>query len=197
MAITITDPFPIVGRRTWTANEYDRLADLGFFDDEKLELIEGEIIPKMPQNPSHATAVFQAQTALLANFTSGYLVRVQLPLALGDRSRPEPDACVVAGISPDFARTHPSTAVLVLEVSDSTLHQDRETKTALYATHGIPEYWIVNLAEDSVEVFRDPAPQEGALLGHVYRSHQVLNRGDAIVPLAAPEARITVSDLLP
>ncbi len=195
--ITITENLPLIGRRAFTAKEYDRLAELGFFDDEKLELIEGEIIPKMTQNPPHAMGVWLAQTALLRVFQHGFMVRVQAPLALGPRSRPEPDVCVVEGRREDFAQSHPSMAVLALEVSDSTLRQDRETKAALYARHNIAEYWIVNLIENTLEVHRNPAAQEGTLLGHAYAEHRVLRAGESIAPLLAPDNSIAIEDLLP
>ncbi len=197
MATTITENLPLIGRRSFSAQEYDRLAELGFFDDEKLELIEGEIIPKMTHNPPHATALYKAQIILMRVFQGGFMVRVQLPLALGPRSRPEPDVCVVQGQPEDFARAHPTAAVLALEVSDSTLRQDRETKSALYARHNIAEYWIVNLIDGTLEVFRNPAAQEGTLLGHAYQEQRVLRAGESIAPLLRPENSIDVADLLP
>jgi Uma2 family endonuclease len=197
MAITITENLPLIGRRSFSAKEYDRLAELGFFDDEKLEPIEGEIIPKMLHSPPHAMGVWLAQTALLHVFQQGFMVRVQLPLALGPRSRPEPDVCVVQGQPEDFAQAHPTTAVLALEVSDSTLRQDRETKAALYARHGIAEYWIVNLIDNTLEVHRNPAAQVGALLGHAYTERRELRAGESIAPLLMPENLIAVEDLLP
>lgn len=197
MAITITENLPVIGRRGWTAKEYDRLAELSFFDDEKLELIEGEIIPKMTQNEPHAVCLCLVQNKLFRIFSDGFTVRVQMPLALGPRSRPEPDMAVVRGAARDYLAAHPAVAELVVEISDSTLAQDRETKAALYARHEIPEYWIVNLIERTVELFRDPAPQSGALLGHAYRYRQTLRSGDTFAPLAAPEATISVDELLP
>jgi Uma2 family endonuclease len=197
MAMTITQNLPITGRRGWTGEEIDRLTELGFFANEKIELIEGEIIPKMTQNEPHSVSICLAQNKLISVFSIGLLIRVQLPLRLGERSRPEPDLAVVSGSPRDYLSAHPSTAVLVIEVSDTTLIQDRETKAALYAQHGIAEYWIVNLIDRVVEIHRDPAPMEGALLGHGYREVQKLSPGRAFSPLAAPEVTIAVDELLP
>lgn len=197
MATTITRNMPIIGRRAWTAQEYDRLAELGFFDGEKLELIEGEIIPKMTQNVPHASGVWLVQTVLLRIFTTGFMVRVQAPLALGTGSRPEPDIAVVRGTLSDYPNTHPTTAVLVVEVSDSTLRQDRETKASLYAEHRIPEYWIVNLVENTVEIHSDPIPMNETVFGHGYRSVSKLRVGQSFSPLAAPNVTIAVGELLP
>jgi Uma2 family endonuclease len=197
MTTAITEDLPFFMRRGFTAKEYDRLAQLGFFEDEKLELIEGEIIWKLPHTPRHATGICLAQMALTRVFQEGFMVRVQLPLALGTRSRPEPDIVVVRGTPRSYLNRHPTTAELVVEVSELTLQQDRETKAALYARHNIAEYWIINLVENTVEVRRDPAPQQSALLGHAYLSLRTLRAGESFSPLAAPQAAIAVNDLLP
>jgi len=120
----------------------------------------------------------------------GHHVRVQAPLALHDDSKPEPDIAVVSGSFRDYRNAHPRTAVLVVEISDATLAFDREDKAQVYAQADIPEYWIVNLIERRLETFRDPG-------GSGYRTHLVVPEDDALSPLAAPEARVEVSSLLP
>jgi Uma2 family endonuclease len=165
--------------------------------DEKIELIGGELIPKeLPMKSAHATAISLCEEALRQAF-QGYVVRGQLPLALSERDQPLPDVAVVEGSIRDFARAHPTRAVLVVEVSEATLRLDRHAKASLYAWAGIPEYWIVNLVEGVLEVFREPAPMAGRAYGYGYQQQAVYRSGEAFAPVAQPEAVIAVDDLLP
>ncbi|MGH7164603.1 MAG: Uma2 family endonuclease, partial [Nitrospiraceae bacterium] len=146
---------PAVALRRWTRQEYDRLVVEGFFHpEERLELMEGEIVRMTPQGSLHATAIRLVEEALRAAFGTGFDVRVQMPLALTDDSEPEPDVAVVTGNPRDYRDTHPSAAVLIVEVADATVPYDRERKRALYARVGIADYWIVNLLDRRLEVFR-------------------------------------------
>ena len=182
----------------WTRERYRRLLDAGILtEDDRVELIDGEIIEMPPQNEPHAVATGLAQDALAAAFPEGFHVRVQLPVALDDRSEPEPDLAVVAGRRRDYLRGHPPTAVLVLEVADSTLAYDRRRKASLYARQGIGEYWIVNLVDDCLEVYRQPGVDQEQPLGFRYASLTTLRRSDSISPLAAPQTAISISSLLP
>jgi Uma2 family endonuclease len=108
-----------------------------------------------------------------------------MPLALGPPSEPEPDIAVVAGEPDDYLDHHPSTAVLVVEVADSSQFHDRKRKAAVYARAELPNYWIVNLRFDRIEVLRDPA--DG-----LYRARRIYRRGETISPLARPEAALAV-----
>ena len=183
---------------SWTVSDFERMFELDFFaPDARLELIEGEIWKKMSQNEPHSRAVMLIQYKLMRVFGEGYLVRMQLPLILGETSKPEPDAAVVRGSFSDPVFPHPSTAELVVEISDSTLIQDQTTKAAIYARAEIAEYWIVNLVERRLEVRRQPAAMPGELLGHGYRSTQILLPGESVAPLGAPTAQIGVDELLP
>jgi len=156
-----------------------------------MELIEGVVYDRPAQNSLHATAYCLVHEALRPVFlVAGYDIRGQLPLALGEDSEPEPDIAVVRGGIRDFRDGHPTTAVLVVEVADSSLLHDRKKKIPLYARAGIPEYWILNLIRRSLEVYREP-------LDTAYRSRAILRAGDAVSPLARPEVRVTVGDLLP
>ena len=123
-------------------------------------------------------------------------LRPQLPLAMDLYSAPEPDIAVVRGSPRDYRDAHPSSAVLVIEVADATLQQDRERKGSLYARAGISDYWIVNVPDRCVEVYRDPAPAPDTAYGWAYRMKHVFATGEQVAPLASPEARIAVSDLL-
>ena len=187
-------------RRRWTVAEFERAIDLGLFGpDEHLELIDGEILRKVTQNPPHATALLKTDRILDALFGDGYVVRPQLPLNFGDASgeRPEPDIAVVRGSLEDFTERHPQTAVLVVEISDATLDYDRSVKVPLYAAAGIPEMWIINVPERLLEVYRQPVALPDTPRGHGYRSVTRHASGEVIAPLAAPEASVAIADLLP
>ena len=194
----ITENRPFTARPGWTVAEFERLFDAGFFaPDARLELIDGEVWEKMSQNEPHARAVLLAQYKLLQVFAAGYLVRIQIPLILSDTSKPEPDVAVVPGSLRDTDLLRPAVVELVVEISDSTLRADQTTKAALYARAEIAEYWIVNLVDRTLEVRRQPSPMEGELLGHGYRSTQILLPGESIAPLGAPASVIGVDELLP
>src|SRR5262245_44247125 len=143
--------------RRWTRREYGRLIDLGVLhEDDPIELLEGRLIVAEPQNTPHATAIDLAGETLRRAFGPGWRVRVQLPLALGPDSEPEPDVAGVRGEARDFLTDHPATAALVVEVADSSLRLDRRLKARIYARAAISDYWIVNLVDRVVEVHRDP-----------------------------------------
>jgi Uma2 family endonuclease len=188
-----------IPRRRWTRAEFHRALTLGVFrPDERLELIGGELVEKMsPQESPHATSIRLVEEALRVAFPSGHDVRVQLPLTLGEDSEPEPDVAVVVGSIRDFEEHHPTSAVLVVEVADSSLRTDRGTKAGLYAAAGIADYWIVNLIDRVLEIHRDPAGMADKPFGHHYRSitrHDELAR---VSPSAAAVATVHVADLLP
>jgi Uma2 family endonuclease len=171
------------------------MAESGVFGpDERLELIDGEVFRMTPQGSRHATAIGLAAKALESAFGPNHHVRVQLPLALGPSSEPEPDLAVVKGGIRDYCDAHPSFAILVLEVSDETIAFDRNRKGAVYARSGIPEFWISNLAHRKLEVYRDAAPSGP---GWEYKSVQHYSAGQSVAPLHATRAEIAVADLLP
>ena len=174
----------------WTRQEYERLAETGFFPpDAKVELLEGIVYDMTPQSGGHATCTHLAAEALRLAFPESYL-RIQSPLALGERSEPEPDIAIVAGSPRDYSSFHPTTALLVVEVADHSLLHDRQRKLPLYAEAGIPEAWILNLKQKTLEIYRDPGERG-------YGSRTVLRTGDFVSPLARPDVSIAVADLLP
>lgn len=201
MTLLMTDKgLPIPGHHLWTREKYERATELGLLGpDDRVELIEGEIVQKMPQNSPHSTAVMAGLEALRTVFPQGHMVRPQLPLSVGSLSQPEPDLAVVVGVRSDYRIAQPSAAdaVLVIEISDSTLLPDQTTKAALYARADIADYWIVNLPERILEVYRHPLPMDDAPLGHGYRDIMRLAETDSIAPLAAPGSPVAVADLLP
>jgi Uma2 family endonuclease len=179
--------------RRWTSDEFERAAELGLFrPEERLELLDGEIIEKMTQNEPHAAAVACATRLLLAAFGPEYHVRPQAPHRLDDLSRPEPDLQVLPGTEFSYlpGRPKPADVRLFIEVSDTTLRLDRGRKRAAYARAGITEYWILNLVERQLEVYRRPSRGR-------YRDEKIYKEGDTVSPLHAPDAVIRVADLLP
>lgn len=170
--------------------EYERLVSAGSFPPgTRVELLDGILYDMPPQDGPHVTGIHLALRALQTVFPSGY-IRVQSPLALDDFSEPEPDLALVPGGILDYEEGHPPTAILVVEVADSSLMQDRQRKIPLYARAAIPDAWILNVRRKELEVFRDPV--EGR-----YRSRTVLRIGDSIAPLARPAVSIQVADLFP
>jgi Uma2 family endonuclease len=186
---------PVVQPRRWSRSEYYRLADDGYFRaGEKLELLDGEIVTMTPQRSRHAAVVDAAQAVLQAAAGAECRVRAQLPLALGEFSEPEPDLAIVKGGPWDYVDEHPHTALLVVEVADSTLGKDRLRKAPLYAQFGIAEYWIINLNDGLLEVYREPTVEHGTW---AYRQVSQARRGDHVTPLAFPFSVVAVADLLP
>jgi Uma2 family endonuclease len=188
---------PDLTTRRWRRVEYDRLVDLGMFQGEHLELLGGLLVVSEPQKSRHASTVMHVGRVLTSAFGSGWHARLHAPLALDDDSEPEPDVAIVPGGALDYVNAHPTTAPLVVEVADSSLRLDRRFKAVLYARARIPEYWIVNLVDEVLEVYRDPEPATDAELGAVYRDVARLRRSVSVTPLAAPTVRIPVADLLP
>jgi len=169
--------------------EYDRIVDLGLLANEKVELIKGFIVRMNPQNVRHA-AVVQKLThlfvlALVASARAA--VRVQLPLALTDDSEPEPDIAVVPTGS--YEDSHPNTALLVIEVADSSLRFDRGHKAELYAAGGVPEYWIVDTRHDLIEVHAD-------IVDGSYSRVTPYRRGQSVSPAAFSDLIVQVDEIL-
>ena len=182
--------------RLWTREEYDRLGELGFFHGQRAELIEGEIMVLSPQGPSHSYSTDHVAETLRESGWPGVWVRMQFPLDFGPYSDPEPDVSVVSGTRDDYKAGHPTSALLIVEVSDTTLAYDRGRKASLYAMRGILDYWIVNLEDNQLEVRRDPRPDPSQPFGYGYASLTVLSSGGVVSPLAAPQLSFAVDDLL-
>ena len=182
---------PAFDVRRMTREEFHRLDEEGFFPpDKRVELINGVVYEMPTQDSWHASTIQAAQEELRQVFVDGCHLRNQMPLALDLCSEPVPDLAIVTGHWRDYRSAHPTTAVLVVEVSASSVRFDREEKRLLYATAGLPEYWILYVKTKQLEVMREP--QDGD-----YRSRVILKPGDTVTPLAAPSASIRVADLLP
>jgi Uma2 family endonuclease len=191
-------PASDVHPRRWTRAEYDRMIDHGLLDeDDRVELIDGEILEMAPQLTRHSAMVAHVQKVLEAAFGPGYHARVQLPFALDPMSEPEPDIAVVSGVPRDYLHSHPHRAALLVEVAETTLRFDRRWKSSLYARAGVEEYWILNLVDRLLEVYRDPAADRSARYGWTYGTVEHLQASDDVSPLAVTGVRIPVVDLLP
>src|SRR5712691_6423915 len=142
----------------WTRQQYGRLIDHGLLDeDDPIELLDGLLLVKEPQASPHRTSILLAAKALERAFGEGWFVQTQSPIALDDRSEPEPDVCVVRGSPRDYAEAHPRRPVLIVEVAQSGLRLARGRKAVVYARNRITDYWIVNLVDRVLEVHREPA----------------------------------------
>jgi Uma2 family endonuclease len=174
-----------------SVDQYHRMIEAGSLgEDERVQLIGGALVAMTPQGPAHALAI-QSLTRLVAQrLPSDLALRPQLPLTLPGNSEPEPDLAVVRLEHARSRDHHPRTALLVVEVAGESLRFDRETKAPLYARAGIPEYWIVNLADATVEVHRDPDPASGT-----YRVLEVVSSEGTLVASAVPSIRIDVACL--
>ncbi len=181
----------------WTTEEFQRMGDSGVFEGRHVELIEGVIVGLMTMGPPHVVGVMKAARQAERAFGDGFVVRSQMPLNVSGTTDPEPDIAVVPGEIEDYVRQHPTTALLVVEVSDTTLAYDRGKKASLYARAGISDYWLSNLIEDCVEVHRQPKKQKDAPFGHIYEDVRIYRRGETIAPLAKPDAQVPVDELLP
>ena len=168
--------------------EYDRLVDLGVFDQERVELIRGVIVRMSPQGAPHAGPIQRLTELLVAALLGRAHVRVQLPLVAPDESEPEPDVAVVA--LGDYDHVHPEGAHLVIEVARTSQAYDRETKGPLYAAMGAPEYWLVDVVARTIDVHRGPGP-EG------YATSTTFQAGSVIQLVAFPDVAVAVSAVLP
>jgi len=184
--------------RRWTRIEYEKLIDIGILrPGDPIELIGGELMVAEPQGAAHYTAIWKTAKVLEAAFGPGWVVRTQGPIGLDDESEPEPDVAVVPGRPEDYRSVHPSRPVLTVEVAESSLSSDRERKGSLYARAALLDYWILNLEERVLEVYREPAADPSAPFGWRYTRREVFDASARVSPLAAPDASIRVGDLLP
>lgn len=183
----------------WTREQYYALFERGVLHEDaaRVQLIEGELYEMPPQNPPHAGHITVAGDVVRSAFGPEYHVRTQLPLALGPGSEPEPDIAVALGSSRDYLTEHPKSAALVVEVADTSREFDRQRKGSMYARYAILDYWVLNVVDRRLEVYRDPGPDATAPYGYAYRTRTVLVPGDTVSLLLRPQAMVAVADLLP
>jgi Uma2 family endonuclease len=181
--------------RQFTVDEYHRMIETGILtENDRVELLDGWILKMSPIGPPHATALNLVAAALQNILPAAWFVRTQSPVTL-ETSEPEPDLTVVRGRIRDYLSHHPYPAdvALLVEVADSTLDFDRLQKRLCYAAAGIAEYWIVNLIDRRLEVFRDPAPAGD------YQITKTIDAGGSVELLLGgrPIASVQVDELLP
>lgn len=182
----------------WTVHQFEKLGDAGVLQDrgKRVHLIEGELY-EVVINSRHILSVALCVRALERAFGFEYFARSEAPLFLGLHSDPEPDVAVVPGEMRSWANRQPTTALLVVEVADTTLSTDLIRKASLYARAQIADYWIVNLNASQLHVLRDPVEDASAPFGWRYANEQTYSRGQSVSPLAKPDAPVRVDDLLP
>ncbi|HYS17104.1 MAG TPA: Uma2 family endonuclease [Candidatus Binatia bacterium] len=195
MASTIVPP---PRTRRWTRLEYERLIELGVFrTDERLELLDGLLVVREPQGSRHAGTIRRVLAALRRTLGDDWQIDSQLPIALDDDSEPEPDISVVPRDPGAYIDAHPSRAVLVVEIAESSYRTDREHKASLYARAGIADCWIVDVVHGILEVHREPEASPEALYGWRYRNVATLRPPATVTPLVALGRSIPVAVLLP
>jgi Uma2 family endonuclease len=198
MPAAILPAFPATDslrRKRFTRPEVERMLELGIFDGQRCELIDGELIDKMGQNPPHAQAIRKLFSWLIRIFDPGRL-QMQLPVEVSgadsDWSLPEPDIAVLANAGGEYGQRHPrgDELELVVEVADTSLRQDLTTKRDLYARASVGEYWVLDLQARRVIVHRRPELGE-------YRETIALAENDVVSCAGRPEKGIAVRELLP
>ena len=177
---------------------YQDMLQHGLLDeDDPVELLDGLLLVKEPQQSPHRTSVVLVARAVERAFGDGWFVQVQSPIVLDDRSEPEPDVCAVSGLPRDYVDAHPARPGLIVEIAASGLAVARGRKARAYARAGVLDYWIVNLVDRVLEVHRAPARPGPARRAWGYAAIESLGTKCTVSPIAAPAARISVADLLP
>lgn len=180
----------------WTRAQYHAMGEMGWFQNQRVELLTGEILEMSPIGDRRWLCTNLATEVLRAAFGAGFVSSTQSALRLSENSEPEPDIAIVRG---DLRRmtTIPDFAELVVEVSDTTLARDLAQKADLYAAGNIPEYWVVDLVHDRLVSHRRPQPMEERASGFGYALIEVHGADARLAPLAAGASEIAVADLLP
>ena len=192
MATLTTMPAPAITKRRFSVKEYYLMADAGILSPhDRVELIDGEIVQMAAIGSYHAACVDTLTRLFMETLGRRVIVRVQNPIRLGERSEPEPDIALLRPRADAYRDAHPGPdeALLIVEVSHSTVEYDRDVKTPLYAEAGIPELWLVNLDEDYIDGLSDP-------VGAGYRAMRRYARGDRIAAALLPDAALDVSEIL-
>ncbi|MBE9127149.1 Uma2 family endonuclease [Coleofasciculus sp. LEGE 07092] len=178
--------------KRWTVEDYHRMIAAGILTkSDRVELLDGQIIEMVPQDPPHASNTSSFGNDLVILFAEKAWIRTQLPITLAPNSEPEPDIAVVRIDERRYRARHPTPEeiFLLIEIADSTLQRDRTRKAKIYASAGIPEYWVVDINRRQVIVLRQPQAD-------AYQSEQLLAANAQIAPVAFPEVVIDLQHLL-
>lgn len=179
--------------KRWTVRDYHQMSETGLLDPrERTELIAGQITLMAAKGTSHVTLLYLLANTLRDKLGNSVLIRTQDPIQLDNFSEPEPDLAIVRGTVLDYATQHPRPGdiYLIVEVADRTLKYDCETKDKLYALAGILDYWVLDVKNRQLHIFRDPTPMG-------YTSHLILAEPNQAVPLAFPDCEIILTSILP
>ncbi len=188
VATAARSPFIAPGPLRFRWDQYERMVESGALDGVRVMFIDGELVPMAAMLEPHVTGVSLTQFELQRSFGSGFYIRAQVPLRQGNHD-PEPDLAVVPGGPRDYKRM-PTAALLVVEVADSSFYYDTGKKAEIYSSAGLVDYWVLDIEDRQLIVFRDPSPTG-------YQSKQTFAETESIAPLAAPSGSIRVADLLP
>ena len=179
-------------RHRFTVEEYHKMAQAGILgEDDRVELIEGEIVEMPPIGSRHAACVDRLNQLFSAQVGDQAIVRVQSPIRLSELSEPQPDLALLKP-RPDFyaaAHPRPEDVLLMIEVAEASVDYDREVKVPLYARAGVPEVWLVDLQGEFIEVHRRPSARG-------YGEVRQARRGERLAPQALPKLELPVDDLL-
>lgn len=181
-----------VMKHRFTVEEYHRMGAAGIFsEDDRVELIEGEIVEMSPIGSRHAACVDRLNHLFSQRAGERTIVRVQNPIRLSGHSEPQPDLALLRPRLNFYAHAHPSPedVLLVVEVAETLADYDREVKVPLSARAGIPEVWLAELDAEKIEVYRQPGP-------HGYQEVQTVRRGQQLFPQAFPELALASDDIL-
>ncbi len=195
LARTRLQPGPTKYR--WSIDTYRQLGRCGVFADMRTLLVDGEILAMSLPDPPHNLSLGLVEDWLRTTFANGYHVRNQMAFDVGTENDPGPDLAVVVGNRRDYADRQATTAILVVEIADSSLFLDTTRKAELYATAGVPEYWVIDLEHRLLLVFRDPVPLPAGLGATAYRTRTTFGPTDSVSSLAQPSAIIRVAEMLP
>jgi len=178
--------------RRFTVDEYHRMGEAGIFhENDRVELIHGQVVEMTPIGPGHSGCVGALTTLLSRRAGAAVLVWVQNPVQLGEYEAPQPDLALLRPQPGEYRKAHPRPAdvLLVIEVADTSVRYDRDTKLRLYAAAGLPEAWLVVLPSATIEVGTDPGPDG-------YRTVQPVRRGEVLRPTLLPSVEITADEVL-
>jgi len=179
-------------RKLFTVTEYHQMIETGVLkEDDRVELLNGEIIEMFAIGPRHASLVDRLNELLSAKLRKVAIVRVQSPITLSDYSEPQPDLTLLKRRADFYVDGHPTPGdvLVVIEVADSTVEKDRRAKIPSYALAGIPESWLINLVEDRIEVHSNP-------YNDVYQEVRIIQRGQKVVSKSLLQLKLKADEIL-
>ncbi len=182
----------LLTRRRFTVEEYHQMAQAGIFsEDDRVELIKGEVVEMTPIGSSHAACVKRLNQLFSQRVGDRALISIQDPIRIDPHSEPQPDVALLQLRQDYYASTHPNPKdiLLVIEVADTSANYDRDVKIPIYAQAGIVEVWLIDLAKTCVEVYREPTSQG-------YERVQIVRRGERLTPQAFPQLEVTADEIL-